>query len=79
MKSDEELINEINERIKETDQPGSSLGCSVYALYWDGDNFSIMYYPEGNCMLISKKDSDKIIRDIYSEDQARKVMNKYIK
>lgn len=78
MKSDQELINEINEHIKEMDYVGSSLDCGVSVLYWDNNVF-IFYYPSQNCLMISYKDEDKIKRDVYSEEQARKIMSKYIK
>ena len=50
MKTDEQLINEIEEHIRETDYPGSSLNCGVQPIGVN-DNYAVFYYPKENCIM----------------------------
>ena len=78
MKSDKQIIQEINEKIKETDYPGSSFNCGVYAI-WIDDDFVYFYYPEENCLMQTNRKTHKDIlfaRNIYTEEQALKIVKK---
>lgn len=75
LKSDEQLIKEIEEKIRETDYPGSSLNCGVQPIDIN-DEFASFYYPSENCIMkVYSPSNKKIIRNIYSRKQAIEAIN----
>lgn len=69
---DSEIIQEINQRIKELDYPGTSLNNGVYPLF-NGDEVLGIYYPEKSCVLFY---SEKLIKNIYTYEQAKQLIKK---
>ena len=74
MKSYKVLIAEIEEHIRETDYPGSSLTCGVYPIGVT-DDYLFWYYPAENCMMVTniKTKRKVIIKKVYSMKQAVKI------
>ena len=68
---DKWLIEEIKEKFRENDYPGSSLNCGVYPLFYNHGKSVAIYYPAKNCILL---DDDKIIKHVYSHAQADKLI-----
>lgn len=76
MKSDRELIDEIDLLIRETDYPGSSFNCGVQPIEVN-DEFVCFYYPKENCILkVYSPEKKEIIRDVYTREQALKIIKK---
>ena len=76
MKSDEQLIKEIEEKIRETDYPGSSLNCGVQPIDIN-DEFASFYYPSENCIMkVYSPEKKEIIRNVYSKKQAIRTIQK---
>ena len=76
MKSDKQLINEIDEHIRETDYPGSSLNCGVQPIEVN-DEFVCFYYPKESCIMkVYSPKEKKIIRGAYTREQALKLIKK---
>lgn len=72
MKSDKQLIKEIDEHIRETDYPGSSLNCGVYPI-GEVKEVVFVFYPKENCIMkIYSSNKKEIIRNIYSFSEAEK-------
>lgn len=70
---DKWLVEEIKEKFRENDYPGSSLNCGVYPLFYNHGKSVAIFYPARNCVLL---DDDKIIRHVYSHTQADKLMER---
>ena len=78
MKSDKQIIEEMNNKIKETDYPGSSFNCGVYAI-WIDDDFVYFYYPEENSLMRTnrKTHEDELLgRNFYKEKAALNFIKK---
>lgn len=74
LKSDEQLVAEIEEHIRETDYPGSSLNCGVQPIEVN-DDFVCFYYSKENCILkVYSPTKKELVRNIYSRKQALKVI-----
>ena len=73
MKTDEQLINEIEEHIRETDYPGSSLNCGVQPIGVN-DNYAVFYYPKENCIMkVYSPTKKEIIRGAKNREFALKL------
>lgn len=69
----EALINEIYEKFRENDYPGSSLQCGIYPHEYNNGKSCALYYPAKNCMLLA---DDYIIKHVYSHEQADRILRK---
>ena len=72
LKPDSVLVDEITERLHETDLGVSDLNNGLYPVM--GNNTSGLYFPRQSCILIDK---DKIIRDVNSQKEAEKIIRNY--
>ena len=70
---DKQIIQEIEQRIKETDYPGSSLNNGVYPLMNNASKVVGVYYPKEKCVMLYK--DNKIIHDVQNFKQAEKITN----
>lgn len=68
---DAKIIKEIEQKIKETDYPGSSLNNGVYPLMNNASKVVGFYYPKEKCILLST--NNKIIHDVSTFQQAEKI------
>lgn len=69
--TDEEIIEEIKERVREMDYPGSFLNTGV-SLVFDKNQKTIgVYYPKYNCVLVDS--TNKLIKNIHSLKEAREL------
>jgi len=76
MKSDKQLIEEIDEKIREIDYPGSSLNCGVQPIEVN-EKFVCFYYPKENCVMkVFSPEKKKIIRGAYTRELALKLIKK---
>lgn len=69
--NDQNIIQEIEQRIKETDYPGSSLNNGVYPLMNNASKVVGVYYPREKCVMLYK--DNKIIHEVHSFNQAEKI------
>lgn len=76
MKTYKVLIAEIEEHIRETDYPGSSLTCGVYPVNITNE-YLFWYYPAEKCMMVTSIKTKKkiIIKKVYNIEQAIKISN----
>ena len=72
LKPDSVLVDEIMERLHETDLGVSNLNNGLYPVM--GNNTSGLYFPRQSCILIGK---DKIIRDVISQKEAEKIIRDF--
>lgn len=70
---DNEIILEIKQKIKELDFPGTSLNNGVYPLLNKNSENVGVFYPKENCIMLFE--SDKLIKKIYTFQQAEKIIN----
>ena len=76
MKSDKQLIDEIDKHIRETDYPGSSLNCGIEPIEVN-DDFVCFYYPKENCIMkVYSPKKKEIIRNVYTRELALKLIKK---
>lgn len=68
---DNEIVEIINQRIQETNYPGSSLNNGVYPLVNKKSEPVAVFFPEGNCILVNE--NNKVIRKVYDFQQAEKI------
>ena len=71
--NDKQIIQEIQERIKETDYPGSSLNNGVYPLMNNNSKVVGVYYPKQKCVMLYN--NNKIIHNVNNFKQAEKITN----
>lgn len=69
----ESLINEIWEKFRENDYPGSSLQCGIYPKEYNNGKSSALYYPAKKCLML---DDEYIINHVYSHEHAERILRK---